>query len=76
MQETMAGITFNGAKSFLSNFHPCEIHHDGFDFASSEHLYQYLKCKANKDFVRAKRVMEAITGPQAKMAANGLIYLV
>ena len=36
---------FAGYKNALSNFFPCQLYYEGQSFASSEHLYQYLKAE-------------------------------
>ena len=35
---------FKGRFSFLSNFHPCEVEHQGIRYPSVEHYYVALKC--------------------------------
>lgn len=36
--------SFSGRYSFLSNFFPCEIDHDGIIYPSVEHYYVAMKC--------------------------------
>lgn len=35
---------FEGKYSFLSNFYPCEINHQGIKYPSTEHYYVAMKC--------------------------------
>ena len=35
---------FKGRFSFLSNFHPCEVEHQGIRYPSVEHYYVAMKC--------------------------------
>lgn len=37
--------SFSGEYFFLSNFYPCTIHFNGFDFHSAEAAFQASKCK-------------------------------
>jgi len=44
---------FKGRWSFLSNFHPCEIVHQGIRYPSVEHFYVAMKCN-NEQMVNGK----------------------
>ena len=46
-QETRSGITFTGESSVFSAIYPQQITFENAKYASSEHLYQHLKCVHN-----------------------------
>ena len=41
---------FEGRWRFLSNFHPCEIEHQGITYPSVEHYYVAMKCNSSQYF--------------------------
>jgi ribA/ribD-fused uncharacterized protein len=41
---------FDGRYSFLSNFYPCKIEHQGITYPSVEHYYVAMKCNSNQTF--------------------------
>ena len=41
---------FEGRWRFLSNFHPCEIEHQGITYPSVEHYYVSMKCNSSQYF--------------------------
>lgn len=59
-------IFFAGEGAPLSNLYPCKISSDGGTFASAEHMYQYLKCRALDDHSTARKIL-LITSPRDAM---------
>lgn len=41
-------VAFRGKLDFCSNFYPCSISYQGITFSTSEHAFQYAKCKDEK----------------------------
>lgn len=63
-EETTEG--FQGEYDFLSNMYPFEVEYRGLTFASSEHLYQWLKVDPNTSFSQLWR-------DKIRHASNGRI---
>ena len=57
--------TVRGYKDPLSNFYPSNITHEGIQFKSSEHLYQYQKAIYHQDDRVAEQVLRAETALEA-----------
>ena len=55
--KTDTHVYFAGDHSPLSNLFPCKIFSDGGSFASSEHMFQYLKCKALDKHQVARKIL-------------------
>jgi len=45
---------FEGRWSFLSNFHPCDIYHQGIKYPSTEHYYVAMKCN-NEQIINGRQ---------------------
>ena len=54
---------FQGPYEFLSNFYPCKINYDGFNFASVEHAFQAAKFR---DYSKKFAISKASSPGQAK----------
>lgn len=42
-------VAFRGELSFCSNFYPCVVTYQGVKFPTSEHAFQWAKCKRQED---------------------------
>ena len=65
-------VHFHGARSPLSNFFPCSITVQNVDFKSSEHAFQYQKCKHHGDHTKAANVLKAETALDAKRIGDSI----
>jgi ribA/ribD-fused uncharacterized protein len=59
--------SFKDSNSFLSNFHPCEVHFEGMIFGSSEHAFQAAK---TTDIEERHGIQDCSTPGQAKRAGR------
>ena len=57
---------FKGRDNVFSNFYPCTLHVFNRKFASSEHAYQFMKCKVTGNDDVAEEVAQTRDGLSAK----------
>ena len=80
MKRTNSGYTYNGETATFSNFYKCNIKYvfqgKEFSYTSLEQAYAHIKCLANGDVDRARRVMQATKPLACKQIANPVIVSV
>lgn len=72
MVDTVKGIAFQSKHAFLSNFFPCKIKHNGIQFESSEHAYQYSRATFFGFHTTAENARRASKAEEAKRACSNL----
>lgn len=65
-------LYFASHYSYLSNFAPSVIVHEGLVYPTAEHFYQAEKCLHAQDECKRKRVMSATTPLEAKRIADDI----
>ena len=64
---------FAGYKNALSNFFPCQLYYKGQSFASSEHLYQYLKAEYHDQPEICHEIINCGTANQAMYVGRKIV---